>query len=85
MWEEDPRWQQGHFQLLVWGVGIIGLVAVLTSAFAADWAFIRYYLIGLVVALAALSIYAEVVWIIGHAFFALVRLYRKVFHEDRGG
>ena len=85
MWDEDPRWHQGNFRLLVWGVGIIGLVAVLTSAFTGDWAFARYYLIGLVVALAALSIYAAVVWIIGHACLALVRLYRKVFHGNRGG
>ena len=85
MWEEDPRWQQASYRFLLWSVGIIGVVAALTSAFTHDWIFVRSYVICLAVVLAALGVYAGVVWTAAQIVVLLVRLYRRVFHGDRNG
>ena len=32
IWEEDPRWQQAQYKILVWGVGVCGVLAIFVSA-----------------------------------------------------
>jgi hypothetical protein len=83
MWEEDPRWQQANYRFLLWSVGIVGVAAVLFSVFDGDWTFARYYFLGLGVVLAALCIYAAIVWTVAQVAFLLIRLCRKLFHGDR--
>ena len=85
MWEEDPRWQQGNYRLLVWCVGIAGMLAVLASALTNDWTYARYYFIWLGVVLAALAVYAVIVWTVTHSVRLVLRLYRRFFHGGRSG
>jgi hypothetical protein len=85
MWEEDPRWQQGNYKFLLWCVGISGVLAVLASALTDDWSLARYYFIWLGVVLAALAIYAAIVWTVAHSIWLVVRLYRRLFHGDTRG
>ena len=62
MWDEDPRWQQALYQVLLWliGIGIVG--GFFVSLSCGDWRayheFLRYIAIGCI----ALCIYAAVVW-----------------------
>jgi hypothetical protein len=66
MWEEDPRWQQANFRLLVWSV-VIGVVGGFTySLWSGDWQPYRGFLEILGIILAALCIYAAVVGSVGH-------------------
>ena len=83
MWEEDPRWQQATYRFLLWSVGIIGAVTLLVSASTGDWNFIRSYLVGLGVVLAALCSYAAIVWMVARSAEFLIRLYRRVFDGNR--
>ena len=62
MWEEDPRWQQGNYRLLV-GAVVIGLVGnFLISLFSGNWQLFGGFLEVIGVILAALCIYAAFVW-----------------------
>jgi len=66
MWEEDPRWQQGNYRLLV-GAVVIGLIgSFLISLFSGDWQLLGGFLEVLGIILAALCIYAAVVGSVGH-------------------
>jgi len=66
MWEEDPRWQQANYRLLVGAVGF-GLIGYfLLSLFSSDWHYLRIFLEVLGVIAAALCLYAIVVWTGAH-------------------
>jgi hypothetical protein len=44
MWEEDPRWQQGNYRLLV-GSAFVGLLgSFVISLFSGDWEIIQVFL-----------------------------------------
>ena len=81
MWEEDPRWQQGNYRLLV-GAIVIGLIgSFLISLFSSDWQLFRVFLEVLGVILAALCIYAAIVWIVAHLGVKLWRAFRRWGHK----
>jgi hypothetical protein len=85
MWEEDPRWQEANYRLLLWSVVVLGGVAVLASIFTGDWTFARGCFIGAAIILAALVIYAAVVWTVGHLIVLVVRFFRRRFDGHQKG
>jgi chromate transport protein ChrA len=81
VWEEDPRWQQANYRLLVWAVAI-GLVgSFLISLFSGDWQLFQVFLEVLGVIVAALCIYAAFVWTVAHLGVKLLRVFRKLGHK----
>jgi hypothetical protein len=63
MWEEDSKYQQGNFRALVWAV-VIGLIgSFLISLVSGDWQLFKLFLEVMGVVLAALCLYAAIVWI----------------------
>jgi uncharacterized membrane protein YjjP (DUF1212 family) len=82
MWEEDPRWQQANYRLLVWTV-VIGVVGgFVFSLWSGDWQPYRGLLEFLGVILAALCIYAAVIWTVGHLALTLPSVLMKLRHKD---
>jgi hypothetical protein len=84
MWEEDPRWQQGNYRLLV-GAVVIGLIgSFLISLFSGDWQLLGGFLEVLGIILAALCIYAACVWTVTHLSVKLWRVFRRLGrkHDD---
>lgn len=81
MWEEDPRWQQANYRLLVWTV-VIGLVGgFLLSLYSGDWQPYYVFLRLLGGFAAVLCAYAALVWTIGHLSIKLWRVLRKLSHK----
>ena len=85
IWEEDPRWQQAQYKFLVWSVGVCGLLAIVVSAFIGDWSVARAYFTAVGVVVAAVCVYAAVVWTVAHGAVLLIRLFRRVFRGDQNG
>jgi uncharacterized membrane protein YeaQ/YmgE (transglycosylase-associated protein family) len=81
MWEEDPRWQQAKYRSLV-GAVVVGLVgSFLISLFLDQWGIFRGFLEVLGVVLAALCIYAAIVWTAAHLVTKIWRAFRKLRHK----
>ncbi len=81
MWEEDPRWQQANYRFLV-GAVVVGLAgSFLISLFSGDWELFRVFLEVLGVIVAALCIYAAVVWTAAHLVAKIWRAFRKLRHK----
>jgi len=81
MWEEDPRWQQGNYRFLV-GAVVIGLIgSFFISLFSSDWQLFRVFLEVLGFILAALCIYAAIVWLVAHLGVKLWRVFKGWGHK----
>jgi hypothetical protein len=81
MWEEDSRWQQGNYRLLV-GAVVIGLIgSLLISLLSGDWQLFGVFLEVLGVVLVALCIYAAFVWTVAHLGVKLWRAFRRLGHK----
>jgi hypothetical protein len=81
MWEEDPRWQQGNYRLLV-GSAFVGLLgSFVISLFSGDWEIFQVFLEVLGVILAALCVYAAIVWTLAHLVMKIWRAFRKLGHK----
>lgn len=66
MWEEDPKWQQSQYRLLVWSI-VVGVVGgFLLSLGSGDWQAYWVFLEGLGIVLAALGVYGALAWASGH-------------------
>jgi hypothetical protein len=79
MWEENPRYQQGSYRLLVWSVGLIGVFTLIWSIITGEWAFTGYYFTGVFALLAGVLIYCAIVWGVGHTAALVVRVLRRAF------
>ena len=64
MWEEDPRWQAANYRLLIGSTVVLTLLATGWSILERDWEFLRYWFSGLGAIVAALCIYATLVWLL---------------------
>jgi uncharacterized membrane protein YjjP (DUF1212 family) len=82
MWEEDPRWQQANYRLLVWLVVIAVVGGFIVSLWSGQWQTYQILLEFLGIILAALCIYAALVWTVGHLALKLGRLLKKLRHKD---
>jgi hypothetical protein len=81
MWEEDPRWQRSNYRLLVWSVAIGLAGSFLISLLSGDWQLFGIFLQFLGVILAALCIYATMVWTVGHLAVKLWSVVKKWSHK----
>jgi hypothetical protein len=82
MWEEDPRWQQANYRLLVWTV-VIGTVGFfIISLWSGDWQPFRVLLELLGGILGALCIYAAGVWTVGHLVLRFWNALKKLRHKN---
>ena len=66
MWEEDPRWQQANYRLLVSAVAIGVVGGFVVALWSGDWQPYQVILEVLGVIVAALCVYAAFVWTVGH-------------------
>lgn len=81
MWEEDSKWQNANYRLLIGGIGGLTLLATGWSVLESDWQFLRNWFSGLGVIVAGLCIYATLVWLVGHTVRLAARLIRRFFHK----
>ena len=80
MWDEDPRYQQAHYRLLVWTVVVGTFGGLCVSLWTGDWGPYQTFLEVLGVILAALCIYAALVWTVGHGVAKLVTIAKNWWH-----
>ena len=78
MWEEDPRWQEANFLILIWSVAIGVVGGFVISLWADEWGSYLSFLRILGAVVAALSAYAVLVWTIGHLVHWLLNLAKKI-------
>lgn len=77
MWDEDPRCQESLYETLKVAVAFFLVAGLLVAWWVGDWS---AYFVGLRacgLALAALLIYATIVWSVGQSVKAVVRFIRK--------
>jgi hypothetical protein len=77
MWEEDSRWQQANFLLLMWVVvfGVVG--GFFEALWLGDWQLYQDLLERMGVVFGALCIYAALIWTTGHLVLMIVRAIRR--------
>ena len=81
MWEEDPRWQQANYRLLV-GAVVVGLIgSFLISLFSGDWQIVQIFLEILGVILAAICLYAAFVWTVAHLGVMVWRAFKRLMRK----
>jgi hypothetical protein len=85
VWDEDPRWLDAQYKLVVWSVAILGVLALLASALYGDWAIAGWYFGGLAVLLGAVCIYGAVVWVLVRGVQLLGRICNRVFRGRKNG
>lgn len=78
MWDEDPKSAQGIYLLLVWSVVVSVVVGFFISLLSSDWHPYLVFLGVLGAILAALCIYAAVVWSMGYLSLKLWDMVKKL-------
>jgi uncharacterized membrane protein YjjP (DUF1212 family) len=81
MWEEDPRWQQANYRLLVSAVAIGVVGGFVVALWSGDWQPYQVFLEVLGVIVAALCVYAALVWTVGHLALKLWNVVKKLRHK----
>jgi hypothetical protein len=81
MWEEDPRWQQANYRLLVSAVAIGVIGGFVIALWSGDWQPYQVFLEALGVIVAALWVYAALVWTVGHLALKLWNVVKKLRHK----
>jgi hypothetical protein len=61
MWEEDPRWQEANYRLLVGGTAGLTLLATAYGLIFREWHFLAVWFSVLGVLVGALCLYAAVI------------------------
>ena len=82
MWEEDPRWQQGNYRLLVSAVAIGVVGGFVVALWSGAWQPYQAFLEVLGVIVAALCVYAALVWAVGHLALNLWNVVKKPRHKQ---
>jgi hypothetical protein len=81
MWEENPKYQEANYRLLVWTVAIVTIGGLVISYLSDDWGPYQLFLKFLGIILGALCIYATVVWTGGHLTRILCNAFKKLRTE----
>jgi len=79
-WEEDPRYQEGNFKFLVWLVAFATVVIGIASLITGNWEPLGTWLWVLLIGGIAVSIYAGIVWSLGHLVLLAIRALRRLRH-----
>ena len=85
IWDEDPRWVDAQYRLVVWSVAFLGIIALLASAFTRDWTIAAWYFGALGIVIGGLCIYGAVVLALCWGAVLLARFWRSIFHRHENG
>ncbi len=83
MWEENPKWQQANYRLLVWSIAVGVIFGFFISLWSGDWQPYETFLEALGVILAALCIYAAVIWVIGKLALKFFNRLKKIKNDEK--
>jgi hypothetical protein len=83
MWEEDPRYQNVTYRLLIGSIVTLTLIVTTVSIWRSDWALLGHWFLGLGVLTAALCHYAAIVWLIAQLVQSVAGFGRKDSQKDR--
>lgn len=82
MWEEDPRWQEGHWRAVVWGVKALALSAALLSLVFGSWEPLVSVLAGLVAVVGVLFLaWVVPMWLLRKVIDQLARVASSLRRE----
>jgi hypothetical protein len=73
-WDEDPRFQEAAYRVLVGGVVIVVIAGFMLALVSGEWALYLTVLRFLAAVLLALCVYAALVWIVGQTVKLVWRL-----------
>lgn len=82
MWEEDPRYQEANYRFLLLLIAVLTVGVAIWSAWERHWAMLGNWILGLLVVLLALTLYAAAVWLVCHFIVWIVGVYQRVFHKN---
>jgi hypothetical protein len=82
MWEEDQKWQRANYRLLVSAVAIGVVGGFVVALWSGDWQPYQVFLEALGVIVAALCVYAALVWAVGHLALKLWSVLKKPRHKQ---
>jgi peptidoglycan biosynthesis protein MviN/MurJ (putative lipid II flippase) len=77
MWEEDPRYQEGNFRLLVAVAVISTALATVYGLALQEWSFLAYWYSILGALLGGILIYGVVVCSVAYTARFIARLFRR--------
>jgi hypothetical protein len=83
MWKEDPRWQQAHYKVVIYAIGIFALLIPLVSLFSGDWEITRTYFLILGILAAAVCLYDALVWVAVRVVLFVISLCKRLLHRGR--
>ena len=81
MWEEDPKWQESNYRLLVFLVVALTVGVAVWSAWAGEWKMLGCWLLGLAVVFLAFCLYAVAVKGFAHSVIWIIRVYKRVIQR----
>lgn len=74
MWEEDPRWQEGHWRTVVWGLKAVVAFAALLSLGFSSWEPLVSVLAGLAAVIGVLFLaWVVPMWLLGNVINRFAR------------
>ncbi len=76
MWEEDPRWQEAHYRLVVGLLVFTLLIGNLLALVLQDWELFQYTWYGVALVVAPILAYGVIMWLIAQAVRGVYRLAR---------
>lgn len=75
MWEEDPKWQEGHWRTVVWGLKAVVVFAALLSLVFSSWEPLVSVLAGLAAVVGVLFLaWVVPMWLLGKVVDQLARI-----------
>jgi hypothetical protein len=83
MWEDDPRYQNAIYRFLIGTIIALTLIATVFSILEKNWEFLRSWFLGLGVIIAAICLYALIIWLIVQVVRLATRLKGKVFQNKK--
>ena len=83
MWEEDPRYQDANYRLLLFLIAVLTVGVAIWSAWEREWMMLGYWMLGLLVVFLALALYAAAVWMVGQSIVCICAVCKRVFRKAR--
>lgn len=78
MWDEDPKWQEGHWRTVVWGLKAMVAFAALLSLVFGSWEPLVSVLTGLAAVVGVLFLaWVVPMWLLGQLIGRLTRLAKQ--------
>ena len=81
-WEESQLHQEANYRLLRWAALVISVGSIVLAWLTDDWSFSRGWFLFLAVLVAALAVYAGIIWSVARLSVFVVRVFRRLFHRE---